>query len=166
MLQAMERELINSVNNCGVNLNAAVLNPHRQAMLAFVSGLGYVKAHDLLGKVKKMRHSQVSKRAALKPLLGAKVFANAAGFLRIRDFPLAHLNPIDDTRIHPETYSEHNWVRTIISESCGEDDDARRLLDKIGEEGEWGELAQLCIDKHRDAITIASQEKVYIYICV
>lgn len=61
LLQALERELINSVCDCGVNLNAAVLNVHRQAMLSFVCGLGMVKAHDLVNKIKKMKHSQVTR---------------------------------------------------------------------------------------------------------
>ena len=106
LLAALERELLVAVNESGVSLNASALHVHRRSMLSFVAGLGPVKAHDLVSKVKKLKHSQVSARVELKDkqLLGAKVFQNAAGFLRIRDYPLVNLNPVDDTRIHPECY--------------------------------------------------------------
>mmetsp|Transcript_11633 Transcript_11633/g.14960 ORF Transcript_11633/g.14960 Transcript_11633/m.14960 type:complete len:1328 (-) Transcript_11633:11-3994(-) len=156
LLRGLERELCISICESGVNLNAAVLNMHRQPMLSFVSGLGHIKAHDLINKIKKLRHSQVPKRSALKQLLGSKVFSNAAGFLRIRDYPNVHLNPIDDTRIHPETVNDHEWVRTMVRESCGDDDETRRARDNE-EEGEWGELAKICMQRHRDAIVTAAE---------
>jgi transcription elongation factor SPT6 len=106
LLGFLERELIITVNDAGVNLNAAIQNQHRHAQLSFVCGLGKIKAHDMVNKIKKMGGGMISRKVDLreKAIIGRLVFANAAGFLRIRDFPSVHLNPVDDTRIHPETY--------------------------------------------------------------
>ena len=123
LLASLEREMLIACNSSGVHLNAAALLAHRAPQLAFVSGLGPVKAHDLVAKVKKLRNGQCTSRIELRDrgLLGHKVFANAAGFLRVRDYPSVYLNPIDDTRIHPETYLSNDrdgmgeFAQTMVS---------------------------------------------------
>ena len=51
--------MVVAVNAAGVHLNACASNPHRTPLLSFVCGLGVVKAHDLVSRVKKLKHSQV-----------------------------------------------------------------------------------------------------------
>ena len=156
----LERELIIAVNEAGVNLNAAIQNPHRHAQLSFVCGLGKIKAHDMVGKIKKLGGGMVSRKVDLreKAILTRLVFANAAGFLRIRDFPSAHLNPVDDTRIHPETYLSrdqdglgHNLLQTMIQHALAdyvEEDELESMA--VDDDASWGEFAMRCIKIHRD----------------
>lgn len=51
-----------------------------------------------------------------KDILGKQVFLNAAGFLRIYDPTRGGLNPVDDTRIHPEAYITTSRCRQM----CGD----------------------------------------------
>ncbi len=55
-----------AVNDAGVHLNAAAAHAHRQPMLALVCGLGPVKAHSLVARIRKLKNSKVCARAAAK----------------------------------------------------------------------------------------------------
>ncbi len=87
--------VISCVNYVGVDLNTASVS-----LLAYVSGLNKRIADNIF----KYRESKgkFSSRADLLEVtgVGAKVFEQAAGFLKI---PAAE-NPLDNTSIHPESY--------------------------------------------------------------
>jgi uncharacterized protein len=90
------RDVIEScVNHVGVDLNTASV-----PLLRHVSGLNQLIARSLVDHRKK--HGPFKNREQLLqvPALGPKRFVQAAGFLRIAGGD----NPLDQTRIHPESY--------------------------------------------------------------
>lgn len=88
--------VISSVNQVGVELNTA-----SKQLLMYVSGLGPALAQAVVEY--RNQHGAFKNRDELKtiPRLSAKVFEQAAGFLRIRDA----VNPLDSSAVHPERYS-------------------------------------------------------------
>ncbi|KAF0697503.1 Aste57867_11813 [Aphanomyces stellatus] len=106
LLRAYERVFIQVVNKVGIDINVAANYSHASYALQFVCGLGPVKAMALIEKIRIMGH--VEKRQDLQKILSDKVvYKNCAGVLRIRErdaLKEAALNPLDDTRIHPESY--------------------------------------------------------------
>lgn len=92
-----------AVNQAGVNLNTA--SPE---LLVHISGLTKTTANNIV----KFRNEtgQFSNRMALKkvPHLGPKAFEQSVGFLRIIDGD----NPLDNTDIHPESYSAATQLLT------------------------------------------------------
>ena len=87
--------VISCVNQVGVELNTA-----SKQLLMYVSGLGPALAQAVVDY--RNQHGAFQNREALKaiPRLSAKVFEQAAGFLRIRDA----VNPLDSSAVHPERY--------------------------------------------------------------
>lgn len=83
------------VNQVGVELNTA-----SKQLLMYVSGLGPALAQAVVEH--RNEHGAFATREELKaiPRLSAKVFEQAAGFLRIRDAA----NPLDSSAVHPERY--------------------------------------------------------------
>ncbi|KAG9413541.1 hypothetical protein AC1031_012771 [Aphanomyces cochlioides] len=105
LLRAYERVFIQVVNKVGIDINVAANYSHSSYALQFVSGLGPVKATALIDKIKVIGH--IEKRQDLQRALDKIVYRNCAGVLRIRERDAlkdAALNPLDDTRIHPESY--------------------------------------------------------------
>lgn len=94
------------VNRVGVNVNTA--SPE---LLQYVAGLSKTVAGNLVAE--RGKRGKYDSREQLKevPRLGARAFEQCAGFLRIN----GGSEPLDDTPIHPESYSG-----------------ARNLLKKIG----------------------------------
>jgi len=83
------------VNNVGVNLNTA-----GKYLLSYVSGIGPVLADNIV-KYRDENGAFNNRKELLKvPRLGAKVYEQAAGFLRIKDGD----NPLDSSGVHPESY--------------------------------------------------------------
>ena len=84
------------VNQVGVELNTA-----SKQLLMYVSGLGPALAQAVVDH--RNQHGAFATREELKaiPRLSAKVFEQAAGFLRIRDA----VNPLDASAVHPERYA-------------------------------------------------------------
>lgn len=84
------------VNSVGVNLNTA--SSH---LLAYVSGIGPVLAQNIIDY--RTENGPFSSRQQILNVkrLGAKVFEQCAGFLRI---PGA-ANPLDSSAVHPERYA-------------------------------------------------------------
>jgi len=84
------------VNSVGVNVNTA-----SKYLLTYVSGVGSTLAENIV----KYRDAEGSfeKRSDLKkvPRMGAKVYEQCAGFLRIQDSK----NPLDNSAVHPERYT-------------------------------------------------------------
>jgi protein Tex len=92
------------VNSVGVDVNTA-----SEKLLQYVSGIGPATAKNIV----KFRQEKglFKRRDELNkvPNFGAKVFEQAAGFLRIRDGEV----PLDSTAVHPERYSA---VKDMASE--------------------------------------------------
>ncbi len=95
MLDATVEDCVNAV---GVDVNTA-----SAPLLARVSGLNPVLAHNIVEY--RNAHGAFASRKALRevPRLGDKTFEQAAGFLRVAsDAPDA--NPLDRSAVHPEAY--------------------------------------------------------------
>jgi protein Tex len=127
-----------AVNQVGVNVNTA-----SASLLQYVAGLTKTAANNVV----KMREEEgrFISRVQLKkvPRLGAKTYEQAIGFLRVLDGK----EPLDQTGIHPEHYSEvKNLLSNLgfTSDDLGTDrlKDALNQLDlkKISEELSIGEL--------------------------
>ncbi|MBQ7269210.1 MAG: RNA-binding transcriptional accessory protein [Bacteroidales bacterium] len=84
------------VNSVGVNLNTA--SPY---LLSYVAGIGPALAASICAR--RAEQGAFPSREALRdvPRLGAKTFEQCAGFLRIKGGD----NPLDDSAVHPESYS-------------------------------------------------------------
>lgn len=84
------------VNSIGININTA-----SKHLLTYVSGLGPTLAQNIV-EYRTQHGAFKSRRALLKVArMGEKAFEQSAGFLRIR----AGKNPLDNTGVHPESYS-------------------------------------------------------------
>ena len=84
------------VNYVGVNLNTA-----SPSLLSYVAGIGPSLSKQIVHY--RESHGEFKNRAELFniPGLGQKYFEQCAGFLRISDGE----NPLDNTAVHPESYS-------------------------------------------------------------
>lgn len=102
LLAALERALIHTVNNLGLDINAAVQSPYLATALQYIAGFGPRKAQTLLKKLE--TRGELESRAALvtRGLTPATIFMNCASFLRIRD--IDGMDILDDTRVHPQDY--------------------------------------------------------------
>lgn len=93
--EKLDGVVISCVNNVGVNLNTA-----SKHLLSYVSGIGPALAQNIVDY--RDANGAFTARTQLLGVkrLGAKVFEQAAGFLRI---PGA-ANPLDNSAVHPERY--------------------------------------------------------------
>ncbi|WP_026754258.1 Tex family protein [Sediminibacter sp. Hel_I_10] len=84
------------VNSVGVNINTA-----SHSLLSYVSGIGLKLAENIVKY--RSDNGAFSSRKDIKNVsrLGEKAFEQAAGFLRIK----AGQHPLDDSTVHPESYS-------------------------------------------------------------
>ncbi|KAJ3244632.1 Transcription elongation factor spt6 [Chytriomyces hyalinus] len=106
---ALERAIINTVNQNGVDINDAASLPHRSGTLQFVSGLGPRKAGFIINRINKTGGKLESRSELItKKMVGRVIFMNAASFIKIhrRHFKRTNtiLDVLDNTRIHPEDY--------------------------------------------------------------
>jgi len=124
LLRAYERSLCRAVAEVGVDINAACTFDHRHGVLQFVPGLGPRKAANLRQNVARGGGSVPSRKyLLLKRLLGPLVYNNCVAFLRIRDceqLSLKHINPLDDTRLHPDVYIRNTWAKKIAVDALEE----------------------------------------------
>jgi len=114
-----------AVNNVGVNLNTA-----SASLLRHISGFTSRTATAVVAY--RDQHGAFMNRDELKQVsgLGAIAFQQAAGFLRI-----AHGgNPLDNTAIHPESYSATNKLlkKTGISDVDKQGGEVRKKINEIG----------------------------------
>lgn len=93
--ESLDFTVMSCVNAVGVNVNTA-----SRQLLAYVSGIGPQLADNIVNY--RIRHGDfVEKRCLLDvPRMGAKAFAQAAGFLRIP----GGRSKLDNTGVHPESY--------------------------------------------------------------
>ncbi|MES2179903.1 MAG: Tex family protein [Gemmatimonadota bacterium] len=92
----LEDIVVSAVNRVGVEVNTASV-----ALLSYVSGVGPGLAQSIV-KLRDEQGGFRSRRALLEvPRLGAKMFEQAAGFLRVR----GGTHPLDASAVHPERYA-------------------------------------------------------------
>lgn len=107
LLREYDRVFVQTINKFGVDINMLANHKHTSYQLQFICGLGPVKAASVLDKVRAKSYIDRRQELLSKGFVGKIVYRNCAGFIRIRerdalkDLPL---NPLDDTRIHPESY--------------------------------------------------------------
>ncbi len=119
----LDNTVVSCVNKVGVNLNTA-----SKHLLSYVSGVGPVVAQNIVD-FRTENGAFESKSQLLKvKRLGARVFEQSAGFLRI---PEAH-NPLDNTAVHPERYSLVEKMAADIKKSVNDlitDPDSRSKIE-------------------------------------
>jgi uncharacterized protein len=94
--QKLDETVESCVNYVGVDLNTA-----SKELLSFVSGITPTIANNIIA-YRNENGAFKNRRELLKvPKLGPKAFEQSAGFLRIR----GGNNPLDNTAVHPESYS-------------------------------------------------------------
>ena len=112
-----------AVNNVGINVNTASIS-----LLNYVSGISKTLAKNIF----EYRSKNVFKtREDFKNVkgMGDKAFEQCAGFLRILD----GVNPLDNTSVHPESYSVANKILKCCNINLKDDSDEERncKLDKL-----------------------------------
>ena len=146
-LKNLHRALVNVINLLGVAINELILPGLKQSILSYVSGLGPIKAAQL---VKKLGNKWLNSRAELITQydLGRRTFTNCAGFLKITAERIKKgsgkkkysmegslIEPLDGTRIHPESYE---LARKMASDALELDDPTamQRRQDIFGDDDE------------------------------
>jgi protein Tex len=132
--ERLDNTVISCVNSVGVNLNTA-----SKHLLAYVSGIGGTLADNIV-KYRNETGRFTSRQQLLKvPRLGAKVFEQCAGFLRIKDAD----NILDESAVHPEAYPVVEAIAkdlgVVVKELIGREElikkiDARKYVtEQVGE---------------------------------
>ncbi|MEZ4911476.1 MAG: Tex family protein [Saprospiraceae bacterium] len=94
--ESLDQTVISCVNSVGVNLNTA-----SNHVLQYIAGLGPSLARNIVEYRKENGNFTAISELTKVPRLGQKAYEQCAGFLRIKQGK----NILDDTGIHPETYS-------------------------------------------------------------
>ena len=92
---SLDQVVESSVNKVGVNLNTA-----SKHLLTHISGLGPTLAQNIVEHRKEKGPFRSRKELMKVARMGAKVFEQSAGFLRIPDAKQA----LDNSAVHPESY--------------------------------------------------------------
>jgi transcription elongation factor SPT6 len=162
-MSTLQRCLVDAVCTVGVDINKAVSHDHYAPMLAFVGGLGLRKADALRREIRRAIKFVDSRDILLsKKVLGANVYTNAAGFLKISaDNTDLNINLLDNTRVHPECYTTHKFTYKLFASSQDIDfqnlsekryielvetvfrDSKATLLKKLDENTDWVEAWQI-----------------------
>ncbi len=92
---ALDFTVTSCVNTVGVNINTA-----SRQLLAYVAGIGPQLASNIVAY--RAEHGDFHKKSDVMnvPRMGAKAFAQSAGFMRIPDGK----SKLDNTGVHPESY--------------------------------------------------------------
>ena len=119
---SLENVIEDCVNSVGVDLNSA-----SAPLLTHVAGLTKTMAQNVVAY--RDEHGRFHNRNELLNVtrLGPKAFEQAAGFLRIRNGD----NPIDNTGVHPESYSVVNRIIESLDTSVDHLMKHAELLDSI-----------------------------------
>ncbi|XP_047942962.1 transcription elongation factor SPT6 homolog [Salvia hispanica] len=122
----VEQVMVDVTNQVGLDINLAASHEWLFAPLQFISGLGPRKAASLQRSL--VRAGAIFTRKDLQQShgLGKKVFINAVGFLRVRRSGLTSsssqfIDLLDDTRIHPESYSLLGRREYILAQDLAKD---------------------------------------------
>lgn len=123
----IEQIMVDATNQVGLDLNLAISHEWLFAPLQFISGLGPRKAASLQRSLVRQQTIFTRKDLLTEHHLGKKVFVNAVGFLRVRRSGYAsnsstYIDLLDDTRIHPESYSlAQELAKDVYLKDVGED---------------------------------------------
>ncbi len=121
--EMLDNTVVSCVNRVGVNLNTA-----SKHLLSYVSGIGPSIAQNIVER--RNENGPFKSRMELLKVkrLGAKVFEQCAGFLRIPD----SVNPLDNSAVHPERYELVEKMARDINRSVSElikEESKRKELD-------------------------------------
>ncbi|MET0299800.1 MAG: Tex family protein [Flavitalea sp.] len=107
----LDRIVESCVNHVGVDLNTA-----SKHLLTYVSGLSATVAKNIVDF--RTKNGAFKSRDELKKvsMLGPKAYEQCAGFLRIRGAE----NPLDNSAVHPETYSVVEAMAADLNCSVGD----------------------------------------------
>lgn len=130
LYEAIERVMVTVVNQVGIDINLAASHDWIFGPLQFVAGLGPRKAGAIQRAIQSAGRVGTRKDlyASIR-VMDKKVFINSAGFIRVRGSGQAasgiqHLDPLDDTRIHPESYQmAKNMAEAAFKEEAQQNDD-------------------------------------------
>jgi transcription elongation factor SPT6 len=148
----------------GVDVNLAVMYPHKAHTLQFVCGLGPRKAPTMLNKISRISNGgRLESREMLvkKGICSKQIFMNSASFLRIKAVHFQRrqgeeslLDVLDDTRIHPEDYG---LARKMAADSIEVDEEldeeenpSLHVQDLM--EGDVNRLDSLLLDDYADEL--------------
>jgi len=110
------KESLDQVVESCVNLVGVDVNTASKHLLTYVSGLGPTLAQNIVD-YRKENGAFASRKSLMKvPRMGEKAFEQAAGFLRISKSE----NPLDNSAVHPETYSIVEKMAKDVSSSVAE----------------------------------------------
>ncbi|KAL4442498.1 hypothetical protein ABPG77_005082 [Micractinium sp. CCAP 211/92] len=154
-MAVVERVLVTATSQVGVDLNAVVSSTWQSASLQFAPGLGARKAAALLRGVQRAGGFVESRNQVWRELgvLGNRVFTNAAPYLRVRASAKGTANlemdPLDDTRIHPESYEfAIQMARSAVPSGEGEDDPVVAVENAFARPQEVETLDLIFYDQH------------------
>lgn len=108
---ALDSTVESCVNAVGVNLNTA-----SKHLLLYISGLGPQLAQNIVDYRTENGAFQSREQLLKVPRMGTKTFEQCAGFLRIPDA----INPLDNSAVHPESYSIVEAMASDLSCSISE----------------------------------------------
>jgi uncharacterized protein len=104
----LEAVVENCVNQVGINLNTS-----SQHLLNHIAGLGPTLSSNIVNYRTEYGAFKSRKTLLKVPRMGAKAYEQAAGFLRVRE----STNPLDNTGIHPESYTLVKKMASSIGKS-------------------------------------------------
>eukprot|EP00523_Entomoneis_sp_CCMP467_P012549 CAMPEP_0168790060 /NCGR_PEP_ID=MMETSP0725-20121227/13191_1 /TAXON_ID=265536 /ORGANISM="Amphiprora sp., Strain CCMP467" /LENGTH=2014 /DNA_ID=CAMNT_0008840425 /DNA_START=198 /DNA_END=6242 /DNA_ORIENTATION=+ len=117
LLREYERVLCDVTAEVGADVNATCQFDHLRGLLMFIPGLGPRKAANLQQMVADSAGAISRRRDLLEDrLMGPVVYNNAVAFLQIHQTDQLvdqHLHPLDNTRLHPAIYIQHDWAVKI-----------------------------------------------------
>lgn len=154
----IEQVMVDVTNQVGLDVNLARAHEWLFGPLQFISGLGPRKAAYLQRSLARV-DAIYSRKDLLRPNeFGKKVFVNAAGFLRIRRTGFAasssqYIDLLDDTRIHPESYSLAQELAKDVYDADVQDD---TIDEEVG-------IAEMAIEHVREKPELLRSFKVDAY---
>lgn len=151
--QSVHRALMDVVSNVGVDLYRASFHKNFSHTLQFVSGLGPRKARHLLQFITQRGHIFRTRNELLSQgVVGPVVFKNLAGFIRILkmdEFAKVSISPLEETRVHPDSYLFVDRILNSIVDSTTVNVDSRdSFIFKIRKGDYINELEDLDLDAY------------------
>ncbi|KAM7476827.1 hypothetical protein LguiB_024070 [Lonicera macranthoides] len=116
--EMIEQIMVDVTNQVGFDINMAINHDWLFAPLQFVSGIGPRKAISIQRALVKAGVVCTRKELTEHGLSTKKIFINAVGFLRVRSSGKmaynADIDILDDTRIHPESYRDAEFLSKTV----------------------------------------------------
>lgn len=126
MDEALKGVVEDCVNSVGVDLNTA-----SYSLLSYISGINSTVAKNIVAYREENGAFTDRKQLMKVAKLGAKAFEQCAGFLRVP----GGKNPLDNTGIHPESYSAAKTLLdkcSISAADLGNSETVRAKVDSVG----------------------------------